>query len=159
MRTFAAVLSLMFLAGCPPTPTPDPVPQPVPSGSACVRACSNLEALKCPEGLDPSCAEACQKVQDGRLTDLAPECLAAAKTPAEASACGTVTCNLELGKSVATCQLACNNVALFKCPEAGECLATCLKATAAKLVDLKVGCLAGAKTKVVLQACGSVTCR
>lgn len=147
------------MAGCPPTPVPDPGPQPVPVGSACSRACDNLASLECPEGLDSSCAATCQKVQDGRLTDFKPECLAAAKTQAEASACGTVTCNLELGKSVASCQLACDNVKLFKCPEATGCLATCLKASAAKLVDLKLACLAQAKTKAALQVCGSVVCR
>ncbi len=90
--TVIFIVAAALLAGCPPTPTPDPGPQPVPVGSACSRACDNLAALECPEGRDPSCAATCQKVQDGRLTDFKPECLATAKTQAAAVECGTVTC-------------------------------------------------------------------
>lgn len=86
-------------AACPPKP-PSPEPDVVVvdaatadagggEASASVAACANLAALGCPEGADASvCVRTIDHVQAGHLTDLHPDCLARARTKAEARACG-----------------------------------------------------------------------
>lgn len=59
---------------------------------ACVRACSRLAAIGCLEGADVACVSTCEHAQATRITDLHPECLAAAKDKQAARACGSVTC-------------------------------------------------------------------
>lgn len=136
-----------------------PTPTPVPSTATCKEACTTLDSLGCPEGSEPSCEDACLKIQSGGITVLDLDCLAKATSPAVAEACGGITCDVSLGKKSASCQLACDKVTHFKCPEASGCLATCLKVTAAHLADWNLGCLASAGTITQLRSCGSVACK
>jgi hypothetical protein len=79
----------LVLASCGTvTPTPDPGPQPV----SYVTICAHLLDIGCPEGAAPNCATALQRVEDGRLTDLRPQCLLDASSRAQAKACGSITC-------------------------------------------------------------------
>jgi hypothetical protein len=86
MKTLRSILVLLLL-GCAHANV-------LPSGD-CQTACANLDRLGCPEGKDPLCASTCVKVQSQGLTDVHPECLAAAASPEAARACGTVTCSQE----------------------------------------------------------------
>lgn len=76
---------------------PDAAPNPAqdalsPPPSACAQACANLNALGCPEGAKlPDCVDTCLHA-DGKITNLAPACLATAKTKAAARKCGSVRC-------------------------------------------------------------------
>lgn len=81
---------LALLAGCGTVPAPTPTPGPDVTDYPAV--CQHLAELGCPEGNAPECAAAFQRFQEGRMTDLAPACLMAAKSPAEARACGSVLC-------------------------------------------------------------------
>ena len=57
-------------------------------------ACDNLAWLGCPEGKS-GCEAAIRHVQEDRLNDMKPHCLASAKTSAEARRCGTVNCEVK----------------------------------------------------------------
>lgn len=100
MRPFAFVLLAAVLAGCPPAPTSCQPPSPQadaapPDGDACERACSNIKALGCPEGepkTGESCVMVCRHTQVTGLTDLQPECLAAARSVDDVRACHTLKC-------------------------------------------------------------------
>ena len=108
-------LGMLVLSSCPPAPNP-PAPQdggsavvdaggadaslpasdaaPAPADAApapltaCGKACVNLAALGCSEGSAANCASTCDKAQSARLTDMHPDCLAAAKDKAAIRACG-----------------------------------------------------------------------
>ena len=139
-----------------PTPAVDAGPSPTPSIYA--EACANLAGLGCWEGIDDTCTSTMQK-DDGKVVDIKVSCLAAAKTVGDVQACGTVACTASPDAKVpATCAVACANVIRFGCPEGPSCLTTCTK-TQGKVVDLKLACLATAKTKASLQACKTVTCK
>jgi hypothetical protein len=84
-------LFVLILTACgtvTPTPTPDPTPQPV----SYVTVCAHLLDIGCPEGEKPNCAKALQDVEDGRLTDLRPQCLMDASNRSQAKNCGSITC-------------------------------------------------------------------
>jgi hypothetical protein len=89
----AALLTAVF--GCPPDPV---VPEPEldagldAKAPACVRACAQLAKIGCLEGADVACVATCQHAQDSRVTDMHPECLAAAGDKQAARACGSVEC-------------------------------------------------------------------
>jgi hypothetical protein len=153
---------ILFAIGCTSvTPVPDPVPpSPGPSASVYEEACANLAAWGCAEGMDETCVSTLQTVQEKRLTDLAPSCLAKAASVAELRSCGTVECLTEVGKTTpATCANACAVVKKLRCPEATDCYATCTKVVAQKLTDFKLSCLVKATTKATLRACGTVECK
>lgn len=63
---------------------------------ACAKACINLGALGCPEARavdgGQSCYAVCAHAEETHKFDLKPACLAAAKSIAEAKACGSVRC-------------------------------------------------------------------
>jgi hypothetical protein len=93
------VLALLLVASCGtvPAPTPEPVPGPVPDPEPAPvvdysAVCQHLADLGCKEGRAPNCAEAFGRIQGGRISDLQPTCLMAAKTAAAARACGSITC-------------------------------------------------------------------
>ena len=161
----SVMLACLAFSGCPPTPPVPPGPSPAADAApapqtACQAACANLADLGCPEGKDQDCAATCQHAQDARLTDLKPEKLAAAKSIGEVMAVGTVACDASPGKARhASCADACGALSRFGCPEASGCLNACQKAKAARLTNLELDCLAGARTKAALRACGSVACR
>lgn len=69
------------------TPTPDPVPTTDYS-----MVCQHLAELGCAEGRAPECATAFARIQEGKMSDLAPACLMAATTPEAARACKSVLC-------------------------------------------------------------------
>ena len=89
----------------PPGPSlPDGGSLPLPDGGSndptdcsvqdpCMRACSNLKILGCPEGLDPSCVVVCQEAQTSKITDLRPDQIAKAKSIAEIRKIGSVACD------------------------------------------------------------------
>ena len=85
---FVAVVGF-FTLGLGATCTPVP---PLPSTGSCSDACANLAKLGCAEGTTGSCVATCEHTQSSRVTDLKPGCLLAAKTKADARACGSVTC-------------------------------------------------------------------
>ena len=103
---FFTLIGVAAIAGCPNGPVapenptdPDGGAPPIALVEAgagdCASACANLSALGCPEG-NPSggksCAETCEHTQSTHLTDLKPACLSAARTVADARACGSVAC-------------------------------------------------------------------
>ena len=94
MKRWSALVFAAML-GCPPDPV---VPEGGTDGGldakapACVRACSQLARIGCLEGADVGCVSTCQHAQQSRVTDLHPECLAAAKDKQAARACGSVVC-------------------------------------------------------------------
>ena len=138
-----------------PAPAPSP---PIPPAAIYEEACANLAGLGCSEGVDASCA-ATMQATDGKVVDIKAACLAAAKTVGDVRACGTVECvEAPSSKIPATCAVACANVRRFGCPEGPSCLATC-GATQGKVVDLRLACLAKAKTKQALVACGTIACK
>jgi hypothetical protein len=62
----------------------------------CAKACANLATLGCPEARrvdgGQTCYAVCVHTEETHKFDLKPTCLAAAKTVAEAKACGSVRC-------------------------------------------------------------------
>jgi hypothetical protein len=87
----AAFALLVSLVGCVTTgPTPTPGPGPDVTDYSLV--CQHLSDLGCPEGMAPECPAAFARIQEGKMSDLAPACLMAATTPAVARACGSVLC-------------------------------------------------------------------
>lgn len=93
MKTFRLLffwLGAVLAFGCGTTPTPTPTPGPDVTDYPAV--CQHLAELGCAEGAAPECAVAFQRIQEGRISDLQPVCLMAAKSPAEARACGSVLC-------------------------------------------------------------------
>ena len=97
---FAAAAVLASGPGCTtPSPGPDAAPPfdgsiPVDAGvvdGLCADACARLRVLGCQEGA-PACEGTCTHVRATGLTELHPECLAAAATKADARRCGSVTC-------------------------------------------------------------------
>jgi hypothetical protein len=85
---FVVTLACAILLGCPPKPNP-----PNASGDLCFDACKTLEWLECSVGSDPKCVETCKRVQEERITNLNPACLASARTQEEARKCGSVRCD------------------------------------------------------------------
>ena len=81
------ILCLLTVAACG---TVQPVPTPPPVDYSAV--CAHLSDLGCSEGKAPECAAVFARIQDGRMSDLQPSCLMAAKTPAEVRACTSVAC-------------------------------------------------------------------
>ena len=92
MKIAAIALLFLLAAECPAKPSPHPVGDAAPDGCSCALACSNLASLGCQEGVAANCTATCQHVESSRLTELHPTCLSAAKTKAEARACGSVAC-------------------------------------------------------------------
>jgi hypothetical protein len=94
-KTFLFVAA-MALCACPSPPNP-PVPD---SGDAALLGdanpaaamCSNLAALGCAEGLDPSCAVVVAHTMDTGLTKVNAACIASATSKEAARACGFVRC-------------------------------------------------------------------
>lgn len=106
------ILFVGLLAGeCQKTPPAPPAPLPTDAGpeaaapeagpvdedaspreSVCARACARLKELGCKEGLAASCVATCERAQAEHLTDLHPDCLAAASTKEAARACKSVRC-------------------------------------------------------------------
>lgn len=86
----AAFALLVSLVGCGTTPTPTPTPGPDVVDYSLV--CQHLADLGCPEGRAPECAAAFSRIHEGKMSDLAPACLMAAKTPFAARQCGSVIC-------------------------------------------------------------------
>ncbi|MCL2726675.1 MAG: hypothetical protein FWD69_19825 [Polyangiaceae bacterium] len=97
MKLYFATITALSLLACQPAPK-----QPVQdagdasveldAASPAVKACANLRRLGCAEGNDDSCVVTIEHVQSARITDLRPDCLAAATTKAEARACKSVQC-------------------------------------------------------------------
>jgi len=81
----------LALAACCPTPPPvEPVEKgPAPSSA---EVCLHLADLACPEGLDPICQRKIDQVQHDRLVLWPTRCWVAAKTRADARACGQLAC-------------------------------------------------------------------
>jgi hypothetical protein len=88
-RFLGALLLACVGCGTTPTPTPTPVPD---VGNDYSLVCKHLADLGCAEGAAPECAVAFGRIQEGRMSDLAPVCLMAAQSPAAARACGSVLC-------------------------------------------------------------------
>jgi hypothetical protein len=93
MKRLKRFLGALLLAcvGCV-TPGPTPTPGPGPDVTDYSLVCQHLADLGCSEGKAPECAAAFGRIQGGRISDLQPSCLMAAKTPAAARACGSVLC-------------------------------------------------------------------
>lgn len=90
MKLSIIVALLVTLTACPRSPSP-PIPDASDAAASnCAVACANLAALGCREGIDANCAATCQRSK--ALTDIKPDCLAAAITKESARACGSVTC-------------------------------------------------------------------
>lgn len=95
LAEFFAISAIGFalgflLLGCvtvPPTPTPGP------DVTDYSLVCQHLADLGCPEGKASNCAEAFGRIQGGRISDLQPSCLMAAKDAPAARACGSVKCD------------------------------------------------------------------
>jgi hypothetical protein len=149
------ISGIVLCLGCPPTPQAPPDPSPSPAPATCASACVNLRNLGCPEGLLSDCPATCEDTASKVNYHL--DCLAGAQSVAAAQACGSVDCDVESLGAAATCQSACAQVKKFGCPEAADCLATCSKE--GSKINFKLSCLARAKTKSALQACGSVACK
>ena len=67
-------------------------------------------------------------------------------------------------KATDFCPAACANLIKLGCPEgledAGQgCTSVCEHTQSSKLFNMKASCLAAAKTKTEVKACGSVTCQ
>lgn len=92
MIRYAIVLGLVAAQGCPPSPAPPDANVGDAAPSTCAAACANLLSLGCHEGVAANCVSSCDYATSSRLTDLHAGCLAAAKSRAEARACGTVAC-------------------------------------------------------------------
>lgn len=102
---YSIIILATILVACPSHPTPpnepDVVVTPDDDGDAsdldgakrsqCLRACSHLKTLGCPEGADPNCEPVCSHAQ-GTLTDLHTNCLINAKSKDDARACKSVRC-------------------------------------------------------------------
>lgn len=58
----------------------------------CELACPRLKLLGCPEGGERECVAVCRHAETSRVTDLRPDCIAAAGSKAAVRACGTVAC-------------------------------------------------------------------
>lgn len=90
--TVDADASLVVEAGVAEASTAD---ESVTMPPLCVKVCTNLARLHCPEAVTPDggkpCVEVCQHSEAIGLT-LKPSCVAAAKTLDELRACGTVRC-------------------------------------------------------------------
>ena len=94
---YLALTALMLLMACQPAAQPkqDAGDASVDLDGAApmaVRACANLVRIGCIEGLNDSCVTTIERVQNARITDLHPACLADAMNKAEARACGSVQC-------------------------------------------------------------------
>lgn len=91
MRGVILVL-LGAIAGCPsPRPTNPPEPDVVAvgdGGTACQRACRNLNALGCPEGLAQDCVSVCAHSEEQRFTNLHLDCAIGAANVEAMKACG-----------------------------------------------------------------------
>ena len=68
------------------TPTPTPAPMDY------VALCAHLMDIGCPEGAAPNCASTFIKIQDGKMSDLQPQCLLDASEKSQARNCGTIEC-------------------------------------------------------------------
>jgi hypothetical protein len=90
LKRFLGALLLACVGCVTPGPTPTPTPGPDPTDYSMV--CQHLADLGCPEGKAPECAVAFARIQEGKMSDLAPACLMAATTPVAARACGSVLC-------------------------------------------------------------------
>jgi len=88
-------LSLVTLAfavvSCTHAPAPVADAGPTPRADT-VQACANLAALGCAEGVDASCVSTFDRIVSARLILIDPSCLAAARSKADARACGGVEC-------------------------------------------------------------------
>jgi hypothetical protein len=117
MKLVAVAIAVsVLLTGCCPCPI-TPQPPPVDDASAPVvvesdagesdadleadgdtavgiyaKACSNLAKLGCEEGQRSNCVSVMRQGQVNRMADFKPQCLATAKTKADARACKTVKC-------------------------------------------------------------------
>ncbi len=60
------------------------------------RACANLRACGCPEGLDPTCSDVLRHAALGTF-DMKAACIADAGTRDAVRACGTVRCRVDGG--------------------------------------------------------------
>ena len=98
MSFLLAMLMLVSIAACydatKPLPPYQPIYGPPPAddqsgGASCAAACSRLLELGCPEG-EGACAATCSRASELRSLPLA--CWAAAKTKADAKACGSLRC-------------------------------------------------------------------
>jgi hypothetical protein len=89
------VLAIMVL-GCNPSTTPPKPDATDAAGSQCSMACANLRKLPCSDGFGvdggKSCEALCTPDAPVPTFDMKPQCLIAAKTVADAIACGTVGC-------------------------------------------------------------------
>jgi hypothetical protein len=101
MRVVISLLAPGVLASaaeaCPPPPSP---PSPNAGGDAgpvfdadagasiYVRACANIAAKGCSEGIKPNCAAVLEHAQLARISDYDPPCLSGATSKAAVRACG-----------------------------------------------------------------------
>lgn len=95
LTTLLGLVCLLGAIACPqplPPAPPGPEPATADAGTVAEATCANLARLQCPEGLRLDCVAVVQKALDTRITDLKLGCLMAAKTPDEARACGSVSC-------------------------------------------------------------------
>ncbi len=140
------------------TPSPSADAAPPPDDTLYDQACVNLASLGCAEGQEDNCAETLRKASLNKITRIDVACLVSAGDVGTVRTCGSVDCLEAVGTPAATCVNVCAQLKRWKCAEARDCLATCRKASAGKITDLKLGCLVRAGSKKALQACGSVAC-
>jgi len=88
-----ALLTALSTFGCAETTSVVPTPSPAPVYDAEIyrRACDNLALLGCPEGKDADCVATFERAQ-GKVVDLRPLDLAAARSVEEVRAVGTASC-------------------------------------------------------------------
>ena len=164
-------MALLFTA-CPHPmpPTPFPLPDAAVTSDAPSKTdvqsityqalCDKLYKLHCTEGADPDCIHAFvyNDENGSTVTDLKVGCLNSAQTVDQVRQCGTVECALLPSAQDDKCTAACNNVKRLKCREATSCLEACNKNKSSTVVDMKLDCLAAAKTQVSIRKCGTVAC-
>lgn len=103
IRCVAFALAALAIEACPPSPAP-PVPDAGPSLDAAppppvdagltvyARACSNLVARGCSEGLAANCAAVMEHAQTSHLVTMDADCIARARSKTEVRTCGPVAC-------------------------------------------------------------------
>ena len=85
----SALIIVLLLAGCPPTPTPDPKPQPEPTPvtTPCERACKRMDELHCAAATS-DCPVTCERFsEEGGALDWHPTCIETAADCKAAEKC------------------------------------------------------------------------